>query len=452
MKRIYTFHKNHLLPLLLIASCMCCPAHAQFISTIAGNGSAGFSGDSSRAINATLQGPFGVAVDGAGNVFFCDRGNNRVRKIDIAGTITTVAGNGNPSFSGDNYPARSAAINNITGVAADGSGNLYIADKGNNRIRKVGTDGIITTIAGNGIAGFSGDGGPATLAELNFPRGLAIDKVGNIFIADQVNCRVRKVDVNGIITTIAGNGIFGFSGDGGPATDASFNSPYAVATDNDGNLYIADVDNERIRKVDASGIITTFAGNSYYGYHGDYVPATNTTLYEPIGVAADKYGNVFIADGWNNRIRAVGKDGMITTVAGCDSFGYNGDGGIAVLTELFHPYGIAVNSSGDLYIGDNSNNRVRCVKQPVNNFLSTQEIYLFPNPNTGSFIVKLPSIEDSNAQMKLFDAAGKTIWQRAVQTNSIYIKVQDELPPGVYFFKITGKGLEWVKKIEVVGK
>ena len=216
-----------------------------------------------------------MAVDASGNLYIADTGNNRIRKVSATGIITTVAGNGSAGYSGDGGPATSAQLDGPEGVAVDGSGNLYIADTCNNRIRKVSATGIITTVAGNGSAGYSGDGGPATSAQLSLPAGVAVDGSGNLYIADSGNNRIRKVSATGIITTVAGNGSPGYSGDGGPATSAQLNQPAGVAVDASGNLYIADSSNNRIRKVSATGIITTVAGNGFDGYSGDGGPATS---------------------------------------------------------------------------------------------------------------------------------------------------------------------------------
>jgi sugar lactone lactonase YvrE len=219
------------------------------ITTFAGNGTQGFSGDGGPATSAGLSYPGGVAVDAAGNLYIADTSNHRVRKVSTSGTITTVAGNGTFGFSGDDGPATNATLSYPTEVAVDAVGNLYIADTGNLRVRKVSASGTITTVAGNGIYGFSGDGGPATNASLVIPRGVAVDAVGNLYIADYGNSRVRKVSSWGTITTVAGNGSPGFSGDGGPATSAALGYPRGVAVDAAGNLYIADTDNNRVRKV-----------------------------------------------------------------------------------------------------------------------------------------------------------------------------------------------------------
>lgn len=262
--------------------------------------------------------------------------------------ITTVAGDGVPRFSGDGGPAASGSLNQPFGVAADGFGNRFIADQFNQRIRRVdAVTGIITTLAGDGYYGFTGHG-PATSARVNYPWGVTLDGSGNLFIADTGNTRIRRVDaVTGIITTVAGNGTFGFSGDGGPATDASFYSIKAVAVDCFGNLFITDYGNHRIRRVDAAtGIITTVAGDGVPRFSGDDGPATSASLYAPQGVAVDGSGDLFIADRFNYRIRQVdGVTGIITTVAGNGVMGFSGDDGPATDASLNEPFSVVVDSS-----------------------------------------------------------------------------------------------------------
>ena len=345
------------------------------ITTVAGNGLWSFSGDGGAATNATLSNPFGVTVDASGNLFIADESNNRIRKVGIDGIITTVAGNGSAGYSGDGGVATNAGLYYPNCVAVDASGNLFIADIGSTRIRKVATNGIITTVAGNGLWSFSGDGGAATNAALANPTGVAVDASGNLFIADQGNNRIRKVGIDGIITTVAGNDTNSFSGDGGAATNASLFTPFGVAVDASGNLFIADAANRRIRKVAANGIITTLAGNGLWSFSGDGGAATNAAFRAPYGMAVDASGNLFIADMGNNRIRKVGIDGIITTVAGngygagSGAGGYSGDGGAATNAELFNPLGVALDASGNVFISDQYNSRIRRVynfnSQPI---------------------------------------------------------------------------------------
>lgn len=264
-------------------------------------------------------------------------------------------------FSGDGGPATAARLREPTGVVMDGAGNLYFADHFNHRIRKVDIGGIITTVAGTGVVGFSGDGGPATAARLNFPAETEVDAAGNLYIADQLNDRVRKVNTSGIITTVVGTGVAGFSGDGGPATAARLHEPIDLIFDGSGNLYIADHDNQRIRKVDAGGIITTVAGTGVAGFSGDGGVATAANLNGPREVELDGAGNLYIVDTDNNRVRKVNAGGIITTVAGTGVAGFSGDGGLATVAQLDGPNGAAVDGSGNLYIADRDNHRIRKV-------------------------------------------------------------------------------------------
>jgi sugar lactone lactonase YvrE len=325
------------------------------LTLVAGNGTAGYSGDNGPATSAQLSYPAGVAVDAAGNLYIA--GGNRIRKVSN-GVITTVAGNGTAGYSGDNGPATSAQLSYPAGVAVDAAGNLYVA--GDNRIRKV-SNGVITTVAGNGTAGYSGDNGPATSAQLNWPISLAVDGAGNLYIVDNQNFCIRKVS-NGLITTVAGNGTQGYSGDNVPATGARLDAPEGVAVDGAGNLYIADGGSDSIRKV-SNGVITTVAGNgACCGFGGDNGPATSAELYAPNGVAVDGAGNLYIADSGNDRIRRV-SNGVITTVAG--GAGAFGDNGPATGADLWAPEGVAVDSSGNLYVADTFSQRIRRVSNGV---------------------------------------------------------------------------------------
>ena len=344
------------------------------ITTVAGSGEEDFLGDGGPATEAVLRFPQQMAFDGGGNFLIADSVNERIRKVDLStGIITTVAGRSEPGFSGDGELATEASLNTPKGVAVDAAGNVYIGDHINHRIRRVDVgNGIITTLAGNGERGFSGDGGPATAASLNKPRHVAIDAAGNLLITDISNHRVRKVDLtSGIITTVAGNDERGFSGDGGPASEASLNFPRSVKVDAAGNLFIIDSGNHRVRRVDLnSGIITTVAGNGERGLSGDGGPATEAAMNLPVGLAFDQDGNLFVADYSNNRIRKVDTAGIITTVVGSGATGsrrgsFSGDGGPATEATLYGPGGVAFDAEGNLYIVDLINSRIRAVRGPI---------------------------------------------------------------------------------------
>jgi uncharacterized protein (TIGR03437 family) len=337
------------------------------ISTIAGTGTAGFGGDGSAGASAALSFPTGVAVDSSGNVYIADSLNRRIRKLASGGNISTVAGNGNYSYSGDSGQATSAQLNTPQAVASDSSGNLYIADTVNNVVRKVTAAGVISTIAGNGTAGSGGDGGAATSAQLRSPQGIAVDASGNVYVADTQNARVRKIS-NGTINTVAGSGTVGSGGDGGAATSAQLNIPTGLAVDGAGNLYIADFSNNRIRKVTPGGTITTLAGNGLAGYSGDGGAAANAQLTTPVSVATDSSGNVYIADTGNNAVRVVNSSGIVSTVAGNGLAGYSGDDGPAVSATVGNPTGVAVDASGNLYVSDGS---VRVRKVYSSGFINT---------------------------------------------------------------------------------
>jgi uncharacterized protein (TIGR03437 family) len=345
------------------------------ITTFAGNGNAanvgngmpGFSGDGGPANASQLSSPFALAVDGSGNLYIVDNGNQRIRKV-VSGTINTVAGNGTAGYFGDGGAATLAEINNPQGIAVDSSNNYYIADTSNSLIRKVSSSGTITTIAGNNITGPGYVDAPvATNGQLSLPVGIAVDSSGNIYISESDapgvvngNNRIRKVTAGGVLTTIGGNGVIGSSGDGGPATAAHLSNPLGLAVDKVGNVYIADSGNNKIRKISAvNGIITTVAGTGIGAFSGDGGPAINAQLNNPTGVALDAAGNIYIADNRNFRIRMVSANGNITTIAGKAASGYSGDGGPATSASLKFPTGVSVDSSGNVYVADNQNSVIR---------------------------------------------------------------------------------------------
>jgi hypothetical protein len=415
--------------------------HAQVITTIAGNGTSGFSGDGGAATTAELYYPYGIGIDGAGNVYISDNGNNRIRKINTSGIISTLAGNGTPGFSGDGGAATAAELYGPSGVATDRAGNIYIDDYSNNCIRKINTSGIISTFAGNGTPGFSGDGGSATAAELSYPIGVATDGAGNVYIADYNNQRIRKVNTSGIISTFAGNGTGGFSGNGGSATAAELNGPSGIAIDRAGNVYIADYYNYRIRNVNTSGIISTFAGDSLHGFSGDGGAATTAELNAPSGIATDSAGNIYINDNHNNRIRKVNTSGIISTLAGNGTSGFSGDGGTATAAELNYPSGVVTNAAGNVYIADWNNNRIREVTVAalaIDEIADIKEAKLYPNPNSGVFTLQVKSEElRTKSVVEVYNMLGEKVFSQSFIThNSSFIIDLGTQSTGVYLYRI----------------
>ncbi|MEU5919014.1 RICIN domain-containing protein [Streptomyces sp. NPDC047141] len=329
------------------------------IGTVAGTGVAGFAGDGELAVSAQLNRPYGIVVDSTGTLYFSDHNNHRVRKITTDGKITTVAGTGIAGFRGDGGAAVSAQLNGPREVAVDDAGNLFIADSNNHRIRKVSTDGTISTVAGNGTAGFRGDGGAATSAQLHLPLGVVPDSAGSLYITDYHNHRVRMVTTDGKITTVAGTGTAGFKGDGGPAVSAQLNGLHGVAVGGAGDLYIADHKNHRIRKVSADGTISTVAGNGTAGFKGDGGAAVSAQLNGPVGLVMDSCGTLYFTDHLNHRVRKITADGTICTVAGTGAAGFGGESGSAASAQLNYPRKVTVDCVDTLYITDFANNRIR---------------------------------------------------------------------------------------------
>jgi len=416
-------------------------AQVQDINTFAGTGDAAFGGDGANASGADLWGPVDVAIDGAGNVYISDHFNYRVRKVNSTGLITTIAGNGIGGYLGDGSIGSSAEIT-PRGLAVDKNNNLYISDAVSNVVRKVNTLGLISTVVGGNGRGYSGDGGQASAAKLNNPSGITFDKNGNLYIADYGNGVVRKVNTSGIISTVAGKDSVGYSGDGGAATAAKLDSPYAVTVDRYGNLFIADYGNDVIRMVDTENTISTYAGTQgVYTYAGDAGAATAATLDGPRGVAVDTFGNLYISDANNNVIRKVtASTGIITTVAGNGDYGYGGDLGFATGANLFNPYGLAVDVYGSIYIADANNERVRRTYYPnlgVNKITTASGIEVYPNPSGSYITVSGLQAADKVCVNDVLGRQVSEVWEvtgkgpQTFNTNS--------LVPGVYLLKVSNE-------------
>jgi len=438
---------------ILLVSCYLLPptCNAQIITTVAGTGTQGYSGDGGQATNAELFDAAKVIFDAAGNMYIIETGNDCLRKVNLSGIISTIAGNGTAGYSGDGGQATAAELYDPIGGCFDAAGNLYIAEYGNSRIRMINTNEIISTVAGDGAFGFSGDGGQATNAECNSPEGVAFDTHGNLYIADFYNNCIRMVNTAGIISTVAGTGTAGYSGDGGQATGATLYRPAEIAFDTNGNMYIADEYNNRIRKVNTAGIISTIVGTGIGGYNGDGIQATTAELYYPSGLCLDAAGNLYIADSENNRIRMVTIAGIISTIVGNGTAGYSGDGGNATAAELYDPCRVTLDATGNIYICDEKNNLIR----KVNNIgqagipqfgIQNSEFRIYPNPTTTILNVVLRQAQDDNAILVITDMLGNNIKQIPFNTQQVILNLGD-LADGIYFITIETERGKTIKKI-----
>jgi trimeric autotransporter adhesin len=421
-----------------------CPA--QIITTVAGDSLPGYSGDGGAATATELNAPCGVAVDAKGNIYIADQSNYRVRKIDTNGVISTFAGNGIQRYSGNGGPATAAELAYPVSVTVDFMGNVFIADEYNDVIWKVDTNGIIWVFAGRGYAGYLGNGSLATGAELDNPCGVVVDDSGNVYIADSYNHEIRKVDTSGIISDFAGNGYYhsytlgGYSGDGGPATDAELSGPTDVVMDDSGNFFIADYYNQRIRMVNTNGIITTVAGDSVRGYSGDGGAATSAELYKPYGVATS-LGNLYIVDQGSERIRMVNSSGIISTIIGNGIEDYFGDGGPATAAELHYPTQMAIDASNNIYFADQYNNVIRKITQDTNTatgldklIAKNEKIRVFPNPSNGVFNLYL-SNTNNKCNIEIFNYLGENIYNAKMNSGNTEINLGAQ-PNGVYLYRV----------------
>jgi sugar lactone lactonase YvrE len=427
--------------------------YCQNIVTVAGIGIAGHTGDNGPATAAEIYDPILGTFDAEGNYYFVQPPRHIVSKIDTHGTITTIAGIISPGYNGDEIPATSAKLNYPTSVIVDTSGNIFICDHDNNRIRRI--DKItkqITTVAGTGVAGFGGDGNPATSAILKGPDDICFDKHGNLFIADVNNYRVRIINVSGIISTYAGNGSVGYSGDNGPSTAAQI-IPSGVCADDTGNIYIADatMGEQRIAKVNAvTKIITTIAGtDTGYLYNGDGIPATSANI-NPARITWGKdYHSIYITDVLNNRVRRIDSVGTIHNVAGNGIQGFGGDGYSALAAELYYPSGMCFDKCGNLYFGDSFNNRVRKVTFDTScniatltiSSAETTKLNCYPNPASTHIAIRYPG--DGKYVVSIINPLGQTLLTQPFEKKNEIINIE-WLSPGIYVLKITGAENETV--------
>ena len=444
MKQLYIF-------IIAIFLIFCAQCYSQNISTLYGT-TEGYSGDGNLAVNAQFDGPTDLTYDSNGNLFFVDGQNSVVRKIDTNGIISTIAGNGIPGYSGDGGLATDAQLYVPYGIVFDSNNNLYISEIGNNVIRKIDTNGIISTIAGNGIQGYSGDGGLATDAQLYGPFGITFDKNYNLYIGERYNNVIRKIDTNGIITTIAGNGNQGYSGDGGLATDALLYGCRSVTFNDNGDLYIADGNNHVIRKIDTNGIISTIVGNGIQGYSGDGELAINAQINYPRIVIFDNYDNFYFSESSSHVIRKVDNTGVITTVAGNGTSGYSGDGGIATNAELKAPFGMILDSKdagGNLIFCDNNNNVIRKIDNliidntlNIDKLTNVNDLKIFPNPSRNYiYISGLPKRKN----YYIYNTLGSEIKKGAISKGE-NIDINN-FTDGLYFLKLDkGSLIKFIKK------
>ena len=430
-------------------------AQTVVINTIAGIHTSGYRGDDGPASACEMSNPNEAHFDAAGNIYIADYGNNVIRKISTSGIITTVAGSVTPGYTGDGGPATAATLAGPVDVAVDAMGNLFIADNTNNCIRKVNTAGIISTYAGTSVAGYSGDGGNADTAEFYSPSAIAIDASGNLFISDAGNNCIRKINPAGIISTVAGDTASGYSGDGGPATAAALYSPEDIAVDNTGNLFIADIGNNVIRKVNTAGIISTYAGTGGLGYTGDNGPATAAQMQYPYAVATDTAGNLYITDNANFVIRKVNTAGIITSIAGNGSPGYSGDGGLATAATFNNPGGVDVNRQGDVIVSDFGNNVIRKIfklnntgVEPVaaNDGLT---VNISPNPVVDLVSVDIENCTAGKLTLQIRDITGKIVLEQTqTTTNSAHFQANLQyLSSGVYLMQLIGNAQPYFSRI-----
>ncbi len=441
-----------LLPLIILLL-VCRIASAQIITTVVGNGFNAYSGDGGPATAASIFNPYGVAADNVGNVYVVDTKNHCIRKVNSAGIISTIAGDGTAGFSGDGGPAIAAKLNLPTKIILDGAGNILFVDNSNFRIRKISTSGIISTIVGTGVAGNSGDGGPATAAQINGSPGLAVDAAGNIYFSDVTKNTIRKINTSGIVSTIAGCGLSGYMGDGGPATAARFNEPFGIAVDGAGNIYVAEYSNNCIRKVSAGGIVSTVTGALVTGYSGDGGPATSSKLNRPMSVVVDQNNEIYIGDHNNSVVRKISNTGIITTIAGTGVSGFSGDGGPATAAQLRGPSDVCIDPTGSLLIADYVDSRIRKIQNvvavPPSSIKESFEMRVFPNPCWGRCFVNISTPQNINVDIIISDVLGRRVLSKFTQTNT-EIVLDLNVPNGVYVITAVAGGYQQTEKMYLI--
>lgn len=416
-------------------------SNAQNINTMAGTGTAGFFGDGLPATSAQLDFPDGIVTDANGNTYICDDFNNRIRKVDQAGLMSTIAGTNIGAFFGENINSISAVLDGPQGMTIDQSGNIYFCDANNVRIRKISPSGIITTVAGSGIPAYGGDGGIATSAGFVEPYDVAVDATGNIYVADKGDNRIRKINPSGIISTIAGDGSIGFLGDGFNATVSKLNNPMGICVDPSGNIIFCDNGNNRIRKISASGIISTIAGSSTGGFSGDGGPASAASITEPRDICSNSSGTLFFVDGGNFRIRSINTNGIISTVAGNGNAGHSGDGGPALQAGFNGINSVHIDGNGNIFVSD-AGNRVRIICPGNSCVVGNEEIgvtkpvvSLYPNPANNNFTISSGIKQEDGFYVSVYDYTGELIALEYSIANQ-YEMSCSSWPRGIYLIVI----------------
>jgi hypothetical protein len=421
-------------------------SQAQIIVTVAGGGSATPNGV--PATSANIGVPYAIALYNNGDLIIADDYGRKIYKVNPAynGTITTIAGTGLSGYSGDGGPATNAGIDFLQLICTDENDNIYIAD--GYRLRKIATSGIIHTIAGTGIAGYNGDGIPATSAQVNVVSGMAVDDTGNVYFVDAGNLRIRKIDTSGIIHTIAGTGISGYSPDGSQADTAQFSLISMLSIDRFNDLYF--LDNARFRKINhTTGFITTIAGTGIWGYSGDGGPATSAQI-RGGGIVVDTSGYIYLADGGNNRVRMINLEGNITTIAGTGMLGSSGDWGHPLLANIESARSLVLNKDGDIFV--TSGDRVRMItNKPLTNITTIESSNLLkisPNPSLGLVNINVATPLEEHISLVITNTEGKQMF-RCTHFSNQSIPVYTPWPTGTYIAIVAIGQQQWVQKFLV---